>query len=198
MPSSEDCHFNHTLFANIIPIDLTSNAEAAKEQPNDPMVQHKPLMSMGPLASIEESIKDKDSITSIQSKLFGALMRDDLTSNHKGNLTSHGKNDIPYNHAPTNTGQLGRAIEQVTLSCSDGWYITSYYTPLESDFSTRTATTIRVEEENCVKRSYSFNSDFIDDVKIEGAGKTRYEWYLGYWEGGWHKHLILWVQMDNP
>lgn len=92
------------LFANIIPIDLTSNAEAAKEQPNDPMVQHKPLMSMSPLASIEESIKDKDSITSIQSELFGALMRDDLTSNHKGKLTSHEKNDIPYNHAPTNTG----------------------------------------------------------------------------------------------
>jgi len=36
-------------------------------------------------------------------------------------------------------------------------------------------------------KSLQFNNDFIKAVRIEGWGKTRFGWYLGYYGGLWHK-----------
>src|SRR4051812_29708810 len=73
--------------------------------------------------------------------------------------------------------------------CSDGWRITGYYTPVETDFTA--ANTREIEIRGIGKDS--FNSEFLrtifDDNKGfgEGWGKTRYGWYLGYYDGRWHK-----------
>lgn len=73
--------------------------------------------------------------------------------------------------------------------CSDGWRITGYYTPIETDFAT---TEIREIEIRGVGKE-SFNAEFLttifDDDKGygEGWGKTRFGWYLGNYNGGWHK-----------
>ena len=67
--------------------------------------------------------------------------------------------------------------------CSDNWYITGYYTPVESDFSSRARQAVRVKGLGRL----SFKKDFIYQVKIEGWGKTRHGWYLGYYSKAWHK-----------
>jgi len=36
-------------------------------------------------------------------------------------------------------------------------------------------------------KTLPFNSNFINAVQVEGWGKTRFGWYLGYYNGLWHK-----------
>lgn len=85
---------------------------------------------------------------------------------------------------------LNTAIAKpVPPDCSDGWRITGYYTPVETDF--KTADLREVEIVDLGKES--FNSEFLrtvfDDEKGfgEGWGKTRFGWYIGYYRGRWHK-----------
>ena len=74
-------------------------------------------------------------------------------------------------------------------NCSDGWRITGYFTPIENDYDS--AETREIEIKNVGKMS--FNADFLnvvfDDDKGfgEGWGKTRFGWYLGNYNGKWHK-----------
>jgi 3D (Asp-Asp-Asp) domain-containing protein len=78
-------------------------------------------------------------------------------------------------------------------TCSDGWRITGYFTPIETDYSS--APTREIEIKNV--GTMSFNSDFLRSVFDEekgygeGWGKTRFGWYLGSYNGAWHK-------ADNP
>ena len=67
-------------------------------------------------------------------------------------------------------------------SCSDNWQITGYYTPVEKNHHGK-KTSIKVKNE----KRYAFPKSFIDAVKIEGWGKTRFGWYLGYYGRKWHK-----------
>jgi 3D (Asp-Asp-Asp) domain-containing protein len=77
--------------------------------------------------------------------------------------------------------------------CSYGWRITGYFTPIETDYNS--VETREVEIKNVGKMD--FNSDFLrvvfDEDKGfgEGWGKTRFGWYLGNYNGAWHK-------ADNP
>jgi 3D (Asp-Asp-Asp) domain-containing protein len=64
--------------------------------------------------------------------------------------------------------------------CSDGWYVTGYFTPHESDYP-GLRTSIRVEG-----KSYSFNAAFLRAVEIEGWGKTLAGDYIGHYDGAWH------------
>jgi 3D (Asp-Asp-Asp) domain-containing protein len=81
------------------------------------------------------------------------------------------------------------SVTKTTMSCSDGWRITGYYTPLETDF---TSTDTREIDIQGVGKE-TFNAQFLktifdDDVGYgEGWGKTRFGWYLGNYNGGWHK-----------
>ena len=86
------------------------------------------------------------------------------------------------------------------INCSDGWRITGYYTPIETDF---TGTETReIEVKNSGK--FTFNSDFLkvifDDDKGygEGWGKTRFGWYLGNYRGKWHKSDAPLDANDRP
>ena len=73
--------------------------------------------------------------------------------------------------------------------CSEGWRITGYFTPIETDYSS--AETREIEIPNLGK--ISFNADFLRTVFDEDAGwgegwgKTRFGWYLGNYDGRWHK-----------
>lgn len=66
--------------------------------------------------------------------------------------------------------------------CSGGWYITGYFTPVETDYSGPTSS-VNVEGVG----TYSFYNSFLTTVRTEGWGKTRFGWYVGYYSGGWHK-----------
>ncbi len=73
--------------------------------------------------------------------------------------------------------------------CSDGWRITGYFTPIETDYDS--TETREIEIKNVGKMT--FNVDFLNTVFDEDAGfgegwgKTRFGWYLGNYNGHWHK-----------
>ena len=64
--------------------------------------------------------------------------------------------------------------------CSDGWYITGYFTPIESDY-TGDVTEIEFDDE---KKYY--RSDFLATVKTEGWGRTLSGEYLGWYNNSFH------------
>ena len=75
--------------------------------------------------------------------------------------------------------------EQVTNDylfsiCSSDWYITGYYTPVESDYSGDFKTVIVDDEVR------QFKSDFLTDVKQEGWGRTLSGDYLGWYHNSYH------------
>ena len=84
--------------------------------------------------------------------------------------------------------------------CSDGWRITGYYTPVETDF---TGTETREIEIQGVGK-HGFNTEFLktifdDDQGFgEGWGKTRFGWYLGNYRGRWHKSDAPLDANDKP
>ena len=65
-------------------------------------------------------------------------------------------------------------------TCSKDWYITGYYTPVESEYS-GDFTTVLV---GGVERQY--RSDFLADVTIEGWGRTLSGDYLGWYQYSYH------------
>ncbi|HYJ92498.1 MAG TPA: 3D domain-containing protein [Pyrinomonadaceae bacterium] len=79
------------------------------------------------------------------------------------------------------------------VNCSDGWRITGYYTPVEDDFTTPETREVEIRGLGRETFKETFNADFLrtifDDDKGygEGWGKTRFGWYLGNYNGGWHK-----------
>jgi 3D domain len=66
--------------------------------------------------------------------------------------------------------------------CSDGWYITGYYVPREDELPD-------VAEQIDVERagSLSFSQKFLNEIRTEGWGITRFGWALGYYSGAWHR-----------
>src|SRR5215467_4752778 len=75
------------------------------------------------------------------------------------------------------------------MHCSEGWRITGYFTPIETDYNSGEMTEIEVGRLG----KMSFDSEFIRTVFDEnkgfgeGWGKTRFGWYLGNYRGSWHK-----------
>jgi hypothetical protein len=65
------------------------------------------------------------------------------------------------------------------MSCSEGWFVTGYYTPSEGEFHGPT-----VEIDIPGHGAGQFPSDFLRHVRIEGWGLTGQGWYLG-WERQW-------------
>ena len=65
-------------------------------------------------------------------------------------------------------------------NCSSDWYITGYFTPVESDYS---GDFIRIVFDDYIKH---FRSDFLADVKIEGWGKTRLGDYVEWYDNSFH------------
>lgn len=80
-------------------------------------------------------------------------------------------------------GLIPTSIIIMTLQnqdCTDGWYITGYYTPKESDFNS-TKISIEIDGE-----TYEFDEKFVKAVKVEGWGKTVDENYLGWYDSKFH------------
>jgi 3D (Asp-Asp-Asp) domain-containing protein len=79
--------------------------------------------------------------------------------------------------------------EFVGYECSDGWRVTGYFTPIETEYDS--TETKEIEIKNIGK--IGFNAEFLktifdEDVGYgEGWGKTRFGWYLGNYNGKWHK-----------
>jgi len=63
--------------------------------------------------------------------------------------------------------------------CTSDWYITGYFLPIESDYSGKSVE-ISVDR---IKQFYL--ADFLEDVKIEGWGKTNAGNYLGWYHGAY-------------
>ena len=81
------------------------------------------------------------------------------------------------------------SAESPAYTCSDGWRITGYFTPIETDYSSAGTTEIDISGVGKMQ----FNSEFVrvvfDDEQGfgEGWGRTRFGWYLGNYDGSWHK-----------
>ncbi|MGC2237683.1 MAG: hypothetical protein WA584_16085, partial [Pyrinomonadaceae bacterium] len=79
--------------------------------------------------------------------------------------------------------------EFINYECSDGWRITGYFTPIETDYDSAKMREIEIAGVGRMK----FSADFLDVVFSEdkgfgeGWGKTRFGWYLGNYDGAWHK-----------
>ena len=71
-------------------------------------------------------------------------------------------------------------VTPLPQGCTNGWYITGYFTPIESDY-TGVMQTVHVG-----KTSYSFNAAFLTTIKTEGWGKTHLGNYIGFYDNVWH------------
>jgi peptidoglycan/xylan/chitin deacetylase (PgdA/CDA1 family) len=74
-------------------------------------------------------------------------------------------------------------ISNKLRDCSSGWYITGYFTPVEGDYPSLQKKNIDVQGIG----NLSYNSKFLNDVVLEGLGKTKLGWYIGYYDNTWHK-----------
>ena len=76
-----------------------------------------------------------------------------------------------------------------STDCSEGWRITGYFTPVETDYQSAEIREIEIKGVGKQK----FNSEFLNVVFDENAGygegwgRTRFGWYLGNYRGAWHK-----------
>ncbi len=67
--------------------------------------------------------------------------------------------------------------------CSQDWKITGYYSPIETEFP-------QGENDRILIKDFGhlyFNETFIKEVTMEGWGRTRFGWYLGYFSNAFHK-----------
>jgi len=74
-------------------------------------------------------------------------------------------------------------ITAMASVCSENWKITGYYSPIEADFPFEKNASVMVQKQGRIP----FNATFLKEVKLEGWGRTRYGWYLGYFSKKWHK-----------
>lgn len=65
-------------------------------------------------------------------------------------------------------------------NCSSDWYITGYFTPVESDYY-GDFQTVLIDD-----KSRQFKSDFLETVQIEGWGKTLSSDYVGWYNDSFH------------
>jgi len=85
------------------------------------------------------------------------------------------------------------ATTPAAMNCSDGWRITGYYTPVETDYTSTETREIEIHVPNREVIKESFNADFLNTVFNdnegfgEGWGKTRFGWYICEYNGRWHK-----------
>lgn len=80
------------------------------------------------------------------------------------------------------------------LNCQTNWLITGFFTPLESQFKESLSQTISIEKLGKKK----FSQGFLKSVKLEGWGKTRFGWYLGYYNQQWHKEVSALNSLGYP
>jgi 3D (Asp-Asp-Asp) domain-containing protein len=93
----------------------------------------------------------------------------------------------------TSTSSLPQTSPSAT-ECTTGWSITGYYRPVESDFNSGQTTTITPDGET----TKTFDSEFLDSVRRNGAGKTNEGWYLKYWDGQYYVRELSTTWDETP
>ena len=94
--------------------------------------------------------------------------------------------DEPQYGPITNFLMTNTIIDQNSLGhsefsdCSPSWYITGYYTPIESDYTGKFVTA------SIDGNQYKFREDFATEIKTEGWGKTNSGNYLGWYNDSFH------------
>ncbi len=86
----------------------------------------------------------------------------------------------------------GYAQEAQQQTCTTGWYVTGYFTPLESDYNGKLVK-IRAD-----RVTLKVKKDFIREVKIEGWGKTTSGTYLGWYDRSFHLSDAPLDSVGNP
>ena len=81
---------------------------------------------------------------------------------------------------------------QQFTSCSDGWYVTGYFIPVEKDYSDKSITI------NIGETQREFREDFVNAIKIEGWGKTLSGDYLGWYDYSFHINETALDQNGQP
>ncbi|KAF6248001.1 hypothetical protein C6990_00720 [Nitrosopumilus sp. b3] len=78
------------------------------------------------------------------------------------------------------------------VSCTDGWYVTGYFVPVEKDYSDEFIII------NIGETQREFRQDFVDAIKIEGWGKTLSGDYLGWYDNSFHINETALDQNGQP
>lgn len=78
------------------------------------------------------------------------------------------------------------------VSCTDGWYVTGYFVPVEKDYSDEFIII------NIGETQREFRQDFVDAIKIEGWGKTLSGDYLGWYDNSFHINETALDQNGHP
>ncbi len=78
------------------------------------------------------------------------------------------------------------------VSCTDDWYVTGYFVPVEKDYSDEFIII------NIGETQREFRQDFVDAIKIEGWGKTLSGDYLGWYDNSFHINETALDQNGQP
>jgi 3D (Asp-Asp-Asp) domain-containing protein len=80
------------------------------------------------------------------------------------------------------TDLANSSVQTRQQTCSEGWYITGYYVPREDELPDAT-------EQISVQRvgDLTFSQKFLNEIRTEGWGITRFGWALGYYSNAWHR-----------
>ena len=90
------------------------------------------------------------------------------------------EDDIKTNFLITPSMSKQKESSLTLSNCSSDWYITGYFTPIESDYS---GDLERIAFGDYIKH---FRSDFLTAVKTEGWGKTMLGDYVGWYDNSFH------------
>ncbi len=93
-------------------------------------------------------------------------------------LSLHGDYDFKSNFILTLLNQ--DYLQAKEDYCEDNWYITGYFLPVESDYNDRE---IMIHVEGQTKQ---YSLEFVNDVRIEGWGRTNDGDYLGWHSQSFH------------
>lgn len=96
-------------------------------------------------------------------------------------LSTDSQEDAITNFLMTNSiiGQNSSSRSEFS-NCSPHWYITGYFTPVESDYAGKFITV------NVDGATYQFREDFVTEIKTEGWGKALSGRYLGWYDESFH------------
>lgn len=144
-----------------------------------------------------ESVKIPEWVFSVHNFWFEEKISDDefitmlsyLEKKNMIDLILHKTYDVKTNFLLSIT--QNQNIEQFA-SCSDGWYVTGYFVPVEIDYGDNFISVIIDEKPR------EFRKDFVDTVKIEGWGKTVSGDYLGWYDDSFHISKTALDQNGEP
>ena len=93
--------------------------------------------------------------------------------------------------SPTPTGPSTNTT-LASASCTTGWYITGYFTPVETDY------TGAIQSVTIKGVTQSYNTAFLKEVQTEGWGKTKQGNYIGWYDNSWHLSSQALDAYDKP